>query len=256
MDLLNQILQIEFMGYGPKALSLYLSIFLYTVSAIYALILFMPRMSGGSGGGAGLSHKKNAQYSEEDLLEYSARSDEYERVQEPYTSDATLSELVVDIAKMYELEDQEVESLRVAALLHDVGQVDNCDFIQEERALRFEEIEHLKHHPLWGYEFVRQMGPEFERAALWVRWSHENWDGTGYPDSLVGEQIPIPARILRVVDAYCAMMQDRPHRAAMTQDEAIEELKRHAGTHFDPQMVQLFGDDEAESDVPASTLEV
>ena len=137
MDL-TQLTQIQMFGMGFKALTFYASLGLYAVSAAYALALFLPMLAGDSAASGGLTHKKNSQYSEDDLLEYSARADEYEMAQEPYTADATLAQMVVDIAQMYELEEQEVESLRVAALLHDVGQVDNCDFIQEERALRLQ----------------------------------------------------------------------------------------------------------------------
>lgn len=231
----------EFMGLGLKSLTLYASIALYAVSAVYALVLLAP-MAGGNRGSARdrLLKKKPSQYSMDDILELSAHADEYEMAQEPFTAQY-MAELATQIAQAYELEESEVEALQIATLLHDVGQIEMCDFIQEERALRHEEHHEMQKHPLWGYRFVKEMGPEYERAALWVRWSHENWDGTGYPDGLVGEQIPIPARILRVVDAYCAMMQDRPYRAALTQGQAIIELKRYAGIRFDPQMVQMFG---------------
>lgn len=252
----------EFMGLGLKSLTLYASIALYAISAVYALVLLAPMSGGNKGGSHRLLKKKQAQYSMDDILELSSHADEYELAQEPYTAQY-MADLSVQIAQAYELEESEIEALQTAALLHDIGQVENCDFIQEERALRHEEIAELEKHPLWGYDFVKEMGPEYERAALSVRWSHENWDGTGYPDGLIGEQIPIPARILRVVDAYCSMMQDRPHRAAMSQGEAIIEIKRLSGIKFDPQVVQMFGvegDDNlpipAESQMPISNLEI
>lgn len=232
------------MALGPKALSLYAALALYIACGIYALILIAPRLSTGGGGGrAGLLKKKPSQYSSEDILALSTMADEYEMAQEPYTA-SYMAELALDIANYYELSDAEKENLRIAALLHDVGQIEEYDFIQEERALRHGERLELENHTIWGYQRIKEMGPEYESAALWVRWSHERWDGTGYPDGLQGEQIPVPARILSIVDAYCAMMQDRPYRGALSQAEAIAELKRFAGIKYDPQMVQMFGVEE------------
>lgn len=239
---------------GLKMLTLYASIALYALTIIYALVLFAPMMSGGKRGGRkdSLLKKKPSQYSMDDILELSARADAYEIAQEPYTAQY-MAELALQIADHYELSDEEKEALHIAALLHDVGQIEQADFIQEERALRHDERLELENHPIWGYQLLKEMGPEYEKAALWVRWSHERWDGTGYPDGLVGEQTPVPARILSIVDAYCAMMQDRPHRSALSQEEAVQQLKREAGLKFDPQMVQLFG---AEETITGTSLEV
>lgn len=240
---------------GLKMLTLYASIALYALTIIYALVLFAPMMGRGSkqsGRRDSLLKKKPSQYSMDDILELSARADAYEMAQEPYTAQY-MAELALQIADHYELSDEEKEALHIAALLHDVGQIEQVDFIQEERALRHDEWRELENHPVWGYQLLKEMGPEYEKAALWVRWSHERWDGTGYPDGLVGEQIPVPARILSIVDAYCAMMQDRPHRSALSQEEAVQQLKREAGLKFDPQMVQLFG---AGEEVTQTSLEV
>ncbi len=239
---------------GIKMLTLYASIALYAITIIYALVLFAPKMGGGKRGGRrdSLLKKKPSQYSMDDILELSARADAYEIAQEPYTAQY-MAELALQIADHYELSDEEKEALHIAALLHDVGQIEQADFIQEERALRHDEWLELENHPIWGYQLVKEMGPEYEKAALWVRWSHERWDGTGYPDGLVGEQTPVPARILSIVDAYCAMMQDRPHRAALSQEEAVQQLQLQAGLKFDPQMVQLFG---VENQVTETSLEV
>lgn len=237
------------MAMGLKQLTLYASIALYAISAIYALTLLAPMAMNRNSGGS-LLKKKPSQYSMDDILELSEQADAYEMSQEPFSSQY-MAELATQIAEQYELQPDEIEALRIATLLHDVGQIEQCDFIQEERALRPEERQELENHPLWGYQFIKEMGPEYEKAALWVRWSHERWDGTGYPDGLSGEQIPIPARILSIVDAYCAMMQDRPYRPAMTQGEAISHLRRLAGIQFDPQMVELFGlDDQDASNLP------
>lgn len=78
-------------------------------------------------------------------------------------------------------------------------------------------------------------------AAQWhILTHHEHWDGSGYPEGIAGDSIPLPARILSVVDAYDAMVSDRPYRVAMTKEEAINELKANAGTQFDPKVVEIF----------------
>lgn len=235
-------------GLGLKTMAFYASMTLYAISAIYglALVIMMAPKGGGKGRGDRLLKKKPSHYSMDDILELSARADAYEVAQEPYTAQY-MADLCAQIAEHYELSEEDRESLRVAALLHDIGEIDNYDFIQEERALRAEERIELENHPLVGCQLIMEMGPEYEKAAKWVRWSHERWDGTGYPDGLIGEQIPIPARILSIVDAYCAMMADRPHRPSLGQYGAIGELQRNAGMQFDPQMVQLFGAEETSS---------
>lgn len=229
-------------GLGLKALTLYASMALYAVSAVYflAIVMMMAPKGSGKGRSKGLFKKKGAHYTMDDILELSAQADAYEVAQEPYTAQY-MADLCAQLAEHYELSDEDKESLRIAALLHDIGQVEEYDFIQEERALRAEERIELENHTLRGYQQVLAMGPEYEKAAKWIRWSHERWDGAGYPDGLSGEQIPIPARILAVVDAYCAMMADRPHRASLGQYGALSELQRHAGMQFDPQIVQMFG---------------
>lgn len=248
---------VVFMGLGLKSLTFYASMVIYAIAVVYSLaVLMMMAPKGGFklGGGraGGLLKKKPSSYSLDDILELSSQADAYEVMQEPYTAQY-MADLAVQLAEHYELSDEDKESLRIAALLHDIGQIGNYDFIQEERALRPEERQELEGHALAGYQLVMEMGPEYEKAAKWVRWSHERWDGTGYPDGLAGEQIPIPARILTIVDAYCAMMAERPYRQARGQYGAVHELQRYAGIQFDPQMVQLFG---TEEEAPSTALEV
>ncbi|PIQ24484.1 hypothetical protein COW36_24855 [bacterium (Candidatus Blackallbacteria) CG17_big_fil_post_rev_8_21_14_2_50_48_46] len=228
---------------GLKSMTLYASLALYAVCIVYALaLLVVPRMGGNQGfGGSSFLKKKPGQFNFDDILALSAESDAFEMVQEPYTSEY-MADLCLQVAAHFEMSSEDLDSLKVAALLHDIGEMDNYDFVQEERGLRPDEWRVLEEHPLHGYRFILEnLGPEFENAAKWVRWSHERWDGTGYPDGLVGEQIPIPARILAVVDAYCAMSQDRPYRAALSPEQIVDELNRYAGIRYDPQIVQMFG---------------
>src|SRR5688500_2887556 len=123
-------------GLGLKALTFYASMALYALSLIYLLMILAPMAPKGGfrlRSGDRLLKKKPSSYSMDDILQLSATADAYELAQEPYTAQY-LADLCAQIAEQYELSEEDRESLRIAALLHDIGQVDHCDFIQEERA--------------------------------------------------------------------------------------------------------------------------
>ncbi len=131
-------------------------------------------------------------------------------------------------------------TLSYAAYLHDVGKVKVPDeILNKPGSLTGDEWEEMRKHPDYGAEMLGEK--DFLReAAEVVRAHHERYDGTGYPRGLRGEEIPIEARIIAVVDAYDAMTSDRPYRPAMSKEEALEELKKNAGTQFDPRVVNAF----------------
>jgi len=131
-------------------------------------------------------------------------------------------------------------ALSYAAYLHDIGKVKVPDeVLKKPGPLTAAEWEEMRRHPEYGAEMIE--GKEFLRgAAEIIRAHHERYDGTGYPRGLKGEEIPLEARIIAVVDAYDAMTSNRPYRAALTPEEAIEELKKNAGTQFDPRVVKVF----------------
>jgi diguanylate cyclase (GGDEF)-like protein len=129
--------------------------------------------------------------------------------------------------------------LRLAGLLHDVGKIGVPDAILNKPAkLTDDEYEHMKRHSLLGYDIVQAADMEIE--ARWVRHHHERFDGGGYPDGLAGEEIPLESRVILVADAFEAMTSDRPYRQAPGQSFAIVELGRHAGTQFDPAVVEAL----------------
>jgi HD-GYP domain-containing protein (c-di-GMP phosphodiesterase class II) len=101
-----------------------------------------------------------------------------------------------------------------------------------------DEYEHMKRHSLLGYDIVQAADMQIE--ARWVRHHHERFDGGGYPDGLAGEEIPLESRVILVADAFEAMTSDRPYRLAPGQSFAIRELGRHAGTQFDPRVVEAL----------------
>ncbi|MDQ3719607.1 MAG: HD domain-containing protein [Actinomycetota bacterium] len=123
-------------------------------------------------------------------------------------------------------------------LLHDVGKVAIPDHVlHKPDHLRSDESELMRRHVVIGWEIVSGV-PFLERAAEIVRAHHERWDGTGYPDGLVGEEIPLAARIFSVADTLDALTTDRPYRRGVPMPEAREVIAREAGSQFDPMVVE------------------
>lgn len=135
---------------------------------------------------------------------------------------------------------EEMENIRMAALLHDIGEAYIPPYIlQKSSRLTDEEWLIIKEHPRIGAEFVTHI-KKLERVAEIIHSHHEKYDGSGYPDSIKGEDIPLGSRILSVVDAYDAMTNLRIHRQASSHQEAIDELMRCSGTFFDAKVVEAF----------------
>jgi putative nucleotidyltransferase with HDIG domain len=144
----------------------------------------------------------------------------------------------------------EIRQIRWAALLHDIGKVGVPDrILRKPGPLTAEEWVEIRRHPVVGEEILRPIAALREVARI-VRHHQERWDGMGYPDGLRGEEIPLGARIIAVVDTYGAITDHRPYRPARTHAEAVEELRRCAGTQLDPRIVEVFlGVLEADSDL-------
>lgn len=135
------------------------------------------------------------------------------------------------------------EQLLFASLLHDVGKIGISErILLKPAALTPEESDVVKLHPRIGYHIVQQV-PALEPMAMGILHHHERYDGYGYPSGLRGEEIPFEARVISVADAFSAMTAERPYRSRMSVAEACEELERHAGTQFDPEIVRVFVDE-------------
>jgi putative nucleotidyltransferase with HDIG domain len=134
----------------------------------------------------------------------------------------------------------EIRIIAMGALLHDIGKVGIHEKILYKTAkLSQHEYTIVKEHPVWGAKFLSSLAG-FEQVMPIVRHHHERWDGRGYPDGLSGMDIPIGARIVAIVDAFDAMLSNRPYQVARTPLYAMQELYRCAGTQFDPTLVHYF----------------
>jgi diguanylate cyclase (GGDEF)-like protein len=144
------------------------------------------------------------------------------------------------LAEAAGLSDEEVQSVRTAALLHDIGNMAVPEHIlAKPEALTPEEFERVKIHPRVGAEILRNV-PFGAPVSELVLCHHERWDGLGYPAGLRGEDIPLGARILAIADCYSTLQADRPYRPARNEAEAIAVLREFAGTAFDPTLVDLM----------------
>ena len=159
-----------------------------------------------------------------------------------YTSDHSerIAMWAEAVARTLGCREDEVQDIRRAARLHDIGKIGIPDSILlKPMALTEAEWGVMRRHPLIGSEILMSV-ERMRGVAKLVRHHQERWDGTGYPDGLMGEEIPLGARILSVVDAYSAITDKRPYKRAQTHDEAIAELRQCAGTQFDPRVVDVF----------------
>jgi diguanylate cyclase (GGDEF)-like protein/putative nucleotidyltransferase with HDIG domain len=147
----------------------------------------------------------------------------------------------VAVARELKLPEGEIEALRAAALLHDIGKLAVPEqIINKPGKLTPEEFEKMKVHPLVGAEILERVAFPYPVAPI-VRSHHERWDGTGYPEGLTAEQIPIGARILAAVDCLDALASHRQYRPALPLIEAMAKVKEMSGTWFDPQVVEILG---------------
>jgi len=150
------------------------------------------------------------------------------------------AEFAVGLGKMTGLSDGTVSALRVAGILHDVGKIGVPDeILRKPGPLTDDEYAIMREHVVLSNLIVHGV-PNLQDVSDAVYAHHERWDGKGYPRGLKGKEIPLPGRIMALVDAYSAMILDRPYRTALSQEEAFEEMRRNAGTQFDPSLVEPF----------------
>jgi diguanylate cyclase (GGDEF)-like protein/putative nucleotidyltransferase with HDIG domain len=158
-----------------------------------------------------------------------------------------VAELAARMARRLGLPDEEVELTRLAASLHDLGKLAIPEeILRKPGPLTEPERLVLERHPQIGFRMLESLG--VDPVAEWVLHHHERWDGSGYPDGLPGDQIPLGARIIFVADAYDAMTSERVYRRRVLPQQAIAELQRCAGTQFDPEIVDAMAEELAASE--------
>jgi HD-GYP domain-containing protein (c-di-GMP phosphodiesterase class II) len=151
-----------------------------------------------------------------------------------------VTKLSVAVGQALHLEAEDLVNIRHGSYLHDIGKMAIPDHILlKPGPLTDEEWEVMKQHPVRSREFLSEI--PFLQGAIPIAYSHhERWDGTGYPDRLKGEEIPLLARIFTVVDNWDALTSDRPYRKAWTDEKVTGYLKENAGKMFDPQILEVF----------------
>jgi diguanylate cyclase (GGDEF)-like protein len=148
--------------------------------------------------------------------------------------------LAVSIGRHFGLDSEELDELRRAAELHDIGKLAMPEeILHKSGPLSESEQQFMRQHTLIG-ERILNVAPALRVVARLVRSSHERWDGSGYPDALAGEEIPLGARIIAACDAYDAMVSDRTYQTPRTIEQAVSELRRHGGSQFDPAVVEAL----------------
>jgi putative nucleotidyltransferase with HDIG domain len=161
---------------------------------------------------------------------------------DPYIEDhlRAVSRLALRIGLRMSLPSEQLDVLSLGALLHDVGKIGVPDrILQKPGRLTDEEYQIIKRHPVLGARMlssVRELAP----AVPVVRHHHERFDGKGYPEGLAGEDIPLGARIISVVDAFDSMIRERPYGYGISRETALEEIENNSGTQFDPQVVRAL----------------
>jgi len=175
---------------------------------------------------------------DEKLLQISSRMDAFERYD--HAHGRRIAAIADALAVAFNLASRDRYFLQQAALLHDIGEMAmGRDYIESKRVLTANERIDLQRHPVIGEQETSKLGLP-RGVQLIVRWHHEWWNGSGYPDCLEAEQIPLAARILRIADTYGAITAARPMRAASPAEDAKKHLIEWAGIEFDPAVVKVF----------------
>ncbi len=164
----------------------------------------------------------------------------HKNCQEPEDHIDRMDSISAMLGKAMDLSSNELEELRLLAMLHDIGKVAiSQEILNKPRKLTRDEWSEVRKHSEAGYR-IAQASPELSRIAGFILFHHERWDGKGYPMGKKGIEIPLLSRIIAVIDAYDVMTHERVYKKAMSHEEAVEELKRGAGTQFDPEIVEAF----------------
>jgi HD-GYP domain-containing protein (c-di-GMP phosphodiesterase class II) len=181
---------------------------------------------------------ENDRGASEAYLQLATAADQFEQYANPHA--VRIAAIADHIAETFHMAPQDRKSLRIAAHLHDVGEVAmEREYLQRAGSLTDEERIDLARHPVISEQEAARASAD-RAVQLLVRWHHEWWNGSGYPDALRQNEIPLAARILRVADSYAALTDARPFRPALTEEEARTQIIERAAIEFDPSVVTAF----------------
>ena len=161
---------------------------------------------------------------------------------DPYTKghSGRVAQFSVILAREMGLPEEEVDKIRISAILHDVGKIGIEDrVLKKPGILTNEEFDVMKRHTVMGHEIVRQV-KQLTEMLPGIRWHHEALNGRGYPDGVKGDELPLMVRIISVADTFDAITTDRPYQAASEFTKALEILRKHVGTKYDPIVVDAL----------------
>jgi putative nucleotidyltransferase with HDIG domain len=225
-------LYLQFLSMGVLAILLAI---VYSISPWYMILMLIP---------LGLVHSSLRSY----MRLRRGATETFERMmstleaRDPYTAEHSehVAELSERIARKVGLPEENVERIRAAARIHDIGKIGIPDrILLKNGKLTDEEWEIMKKHPVIGADLLEGL-EVYERSIGIVRHEHERWNGSGYPDGLRGENIPLGARVVAVADVYDALTTDRPYRKAFATPKALEIINEMSGVELDPSIVEAF----------------
>lgn len=166
----------------------------------------------------------------------------YERFPEEKIHAERVSKLCEAIGRQLGLSEEDIEEIKTAGLMHDIGKITlNENILYKPGKLNDSEWIDIKHHTETGYMILGSFN-DMAQIAKYILYHHERWSGSGYPNGLKGEEIPLQSRIIGIADAYDAMASERPYRKALSKNEIIKEIEENAGTQFDPGIARIFID--------------
>jgi len=164
----------------------------------------------------------------------------YDRNKREQLHSIRVSEFCENIAIKMDLDKEEVYQIKIAGLMHDIGKIEIDETIlNKPQKLDDDEWHKIRKHSEIGYQILSSVN-ELSKIADYVLEHHEKWDGKGYPRGLKGKEILLQARIIAIADSYDAMTRSRTYDKALSEEEAVNEMKECTGTQFDPEIVRIF----------------